>query len=141
MVTLKVLLVDDHDGLRGSLASFLNKQQGVEVIGEAANGVKAIEQTVRLHPDLVLMDRDLPECDGFEATRAIKLKVPTTRVVILSAEAGESYRSMAWRSEADGFIDKGSMKKDLAALVVDERRRLGEGAKSLVIPRFAAPER
>lgn len=139
MVTLKVLLVDDHDGLRGSLASFLKKQQGVEVIGEAENGVRAIEQTVRLHPDLVLMDRDLPVCDGFEATRAIKSRMPNTRVVILSAEAGESYRSMAWRSAADGFIDKGSMKKDLAALVVDERRRLGEGAQGVVVAGFAAP--
>ena len=141
MVTLKVLLVDDHDGLRGSLASFLKKLQGVEIIGEAENGVKAIEQTVRLHPDLVLMDRDLPVCDGFKATQEIKLRVPNTRVVILSAEAGESYRSMAWRSDADGFIDKGSMKKDLTALMVDERRRLGDGAKGLVVPRFAAPSK
>ena len=141
MVTLKVLLVDDHDGLRCSLASFLNKLQGVEIIGEAENGVKAIEQTVRLHPDLVLMDRDLPECDGFKATQEIKLRLPNTRVVILSAEAGESYRSMAWRSAADGFIDKGSMKSDLTALMVDERRRLGEGAKGLIVPRFAAPDK
>jgi two-component system, NarL family, response regulator LiaR len=139
MVTLKVLLVDDHDGLRGSLASFLKRQHGVEIVGEAENGVKAIEQTVRLHPDLVLMDRDLPECDGFVATREIKLRVPNTRVVILSAEAGESYRSMAWRSAADGFIDKGSIKKDLAALVVDERRRLGDGAQGIGVVGFAAP--
>ncbi|MCX6135167.1 MAG: response regulator transcription factor [Ignavibacteriales bacterium] len=141
MVTLKVLLVDDHDGLRGSLASFLKKQHGVEIIGEAANGAKAIEQTVKLHPDLVLMDYDMPECDGFKATREIKVRVPNTRVVILSEEAGESYRTMAWRSAADGFIDKGSMKKDLAALVVDERRRLGEGALGLVVPGFAAPNK
>lgn len=138
MVTLKVLLVDDHDGLRSSLASFLKKQQGVELIGEAANGVSAIEQTEKLHPDLVLMDHDMPECDGFKATREIKMRAPNTRVVILSGEAGESYRTMAWRSEADGFIDKGSMKKDLVALMVDERRRLGEGARGLVVPRFAA---
>lgn len=141
MVTLKVLLVDDHDGLRGSLASFLKKQQGVEIIGEAENGVKAIEQTVKLHPDLVLMDFDMPVCDGFKATREIKLRLPNTRVVILSLEASDSYRTMAWQSEADGFVDKGSMKKDLAALVVDERRRLGEGAKGVVMPRFAAPNR
>jgi len=139
MVTLKVLLVDDHDELRGSLASFLRKQQGVEVIGEAANGIRAVEQTEMLRPDLVLMDYDMPGCDGFQATKQIKSKVPNTRVVILSAEGGASYRLQAWRSDADGFIDKGSIKKDLAALVVDERRRLGEGANVLTLPRFAAP--
>ena len=139
MVTLKVLLVDDHDELRGSLASFLRKQQGVEIIGEAANGMRAIEQTEKLHPDLVLMDYDMPGCDGFQATRQIKSRVPNTRVVILSAEAGVSYRLKAWRSDADGFIDKGSMKKDLVTLVVDERRRLGEGAGAVSVPRFAAP--
>jgi DNA-binding NarL/FixJ family response regulator len=141
MVTLKVLLVDDHDGLRGSMASFLKKQRGVEIIGEAANGVGAVEQTVKLHPDLVLMDHDLPVCDGFKATRQIKSVLPNTRVVILSMEGGDSYRTMAWKSEADGFIDKGSMKKDLAALVVEERRRLGEGAKGLIVPGFAAPDK
>ncbi len=141
MVTLKVLLVDDHDGLRGSLASFLKKQQGVEIIGEAANGIRAIEQTEKLHPDLVLMDHDMPECDGFKATREIKSRVPNTRVVILSMEGGPAYRLMAWRADADGFIDKGSMKKDLAALVVDERRRLGEGAAVVAVPAFMAPIR
>jgi DNA-binding NarL/FixJ family response regulator len=87
------------------------------------------------------MDHDMPECDGFKATREIKSRVPNTRVVILSMEGGPTYRLMAWRSEADGFIDKGSMKKDLAALVVDERRRLGDGAKGFVLPRFAAPNK
>jgi two-component system, NarL family, response regulator NreC len=141
MVTLKVLLVDDHDGLRGSMASFLKKQQGVEIIGEAANGVGAIEQTEKLHPDLVLMDHDLPECDGFQATRVIKSRIPNTRVVILSTYGGPAYRLMAWRSEADGFIDKGSMKKDLARLMIDERRRLGEGAAVVAAPAFSAPIR
>ena len=129
MVTLKVLLVDDHDGLRTTVASFLKRQQGVEIVGEAANGVRAIEQTERLRPDLVLMDLDMPECDGFEATREIKTRVPNTRVFILSMHGGDSYRRMAWRSAADGFIEKTSMKNDLVALVADERRRLGEGVR------------
>jgi len=141
MVTLKVLLVDDNDELRGSLASFLKKQQGVEIIGEAANGVRAIEQAEKLHPDLVLMDQDMPECDGFQATREIKSKIPNTRVVILSMHSGTTYRLMAWRSAADGFIDKGSMKKDLATLMLDERRRLGEGAAVVAAPAFSAPVR
>jgi len=85
------------------------------------------------------MDNDMPECDGFQATRVIKTRVPNTRVVILSMHGGPTYRLMAWRSAADGFIDKNSMKEDLAALVVDERRRLGEGAVGLAAPAFSAP--
>jgi DNA-binding NarL/FixJ family response regulator len=127
LVTLKVLLVDDNAGLRGSMASFLKRQSGVEVIGEETNGLAAIEQTEKLRPDLVLMDLDMPWCDGFEATLVIKSKAPNTRVVILSMHGDESYRRMAWRSSADGFIEKASMKNDLLKLVLDERRRLGEG--------------
>lgn len=127
MVTLKVLLVDDNAGVRGTLASFLKRQHGVEIIGEASDGFGAIEQAERLRPDLVLMDLDLPECDGYQATQLIKSKVPNTRVVILSIHGGESYRRAAWRSAADGFIEKGSMKNDLLNLVLDERKRLGEG--------------
>ncbi len=127
MVTLKVLLVDDNAGVRGTLASFLRRQIGVELIGEASDGLGAIEQAERLRPDLILMDLDLPECDGYQATQLIKSKVPNTRVVILSIHGGESYRRMAWRSAADGFIEKASMKNDLLNLVIDERRRLGEG--------------
>jgi DNA-binding NarL/FixJ family response regulator len=94
MHALKVLLVDDHDGFRRLLSSFLKKQEGVEVIGEAIDGEDAIAQSENLRPDLVLMD----------------LEMPKTRVVVLSIHGSEVYRRAAREYSADGFIDKNSMK-------------------------------
>lgn len=126
MNNLKVLLADDHEAFRRSLVSFLRAQRGVEVIAEAADGTEAVEQTERLHPDLVLMDLEMPKRDGFEATRQIKSVAPKTRVVILSIHGGEVYRRMAWRHSADGFIDKGSMKDALRTLLLNEQSRLSQ---------------
>jgi DNA-binding NarL/FixJ family response regulator len=127
MNTLKVLLVDDHERFRKSVASFLCELAFVEIVGEAANGEDAILQTEKLHPDLVLMDLDMPERDGFQATREIKLRVPRTKVVILSMHDGEAYRRMAWRHSADGFIDKAQMKVNLLEIISREQGRLGGG--------------
>jgi DNA-binding NarL/FixJ family response regulator len=128
MNTLKVLLVDDHERFRKSVATFLCEQAFVEIVGEAMNGEDAIIQTEKLRPDLVLMDLDMPEHDGFQATREIKLRVPQARVVILSMHNGEAYRRMAWRHAADGFIDKADMKVDLLETISREKSRLGAGA-------------
>lgn len=126
MNNIKVLLVDDYERFRRSLASFLRTQRGVQVVGEAANGDEAIAETERLQPDLVLMDLEMPERGGFEAMREIKLRAPQTRVVILSPHGSEIYRRMAWHNAADGFIDKSSMKRDLLAILLSEQERVGD---------------
>jgi DNA-binding NarL/FixJ family response regulator len=128
MNRLKVLLVDDHERFRQSVVSFLNEQSFIEIVGEAVNGEEAIAQTEQLQPDLVLMDLDIGGRDGFQATREIKLRVPRTRVVILSIHNGEAYRRMAWRHAADGFIDKSSMKSALLEVLLSERSRLSTTA-------------
>jgi DNA-binding NarL/FixJ family response regulator len=126
MNILKVLLVDDYEGVRQSLASFLRKQRGVQVIGEAVNGDEAIAQAERLRPDLVLMDLEMPDRGGIEAMREIKTRAPQTRVVILSPHGDELYRTMAWGNSADGFIDKSSIKQDLLEIILNEQGRLTE---------------
>ena len=125
MNRVKVLLVDDHDRFRQSVASYLSEQGFVEIVGEAVNGDEAIAQTAKLHPDLVLMDVDIPKRDGFEATREIKLQRPGTKVVILSMHGSDIYRRAAWRSAADGFIDKASLKNDLLAAIAAVQAHLG----------------
>ncbi len=120
MKSIRVLVADDHESFRRSLLSFLRAQPGVEIVGEAADGVEAIDQAEKLHPDLVLMDLDMPGRDGFSATREIKLRLPGTKVVILSMNGSSLYRSMAWQHSADGFIDKYSLKHELLAFLYDE---------------------
>lgn len=124
MTTIKILIADDHDGFRRSLTSFLTAQPGVEIIGEARDGMEAVDKATELRPTLVLMDLDMPNCDGFEATRQIKRLVPDTRVIILSIYGDDVYRRMAWKHSADGFIDKSAMKRALVMLIENEQARL-----------------
>ncbi len=123
MCTVKVLLVDDFEGFRHSLRSFLRSQPGFEVVGEAVDGNEAIEKADQLHPDLVLMDLEMPNKDGFDATREIKRRMPETRVVILSMHNSDVYRRAAREFRADDFIDKNSMKYALTAVLMDEQAR------------------
>ncbi|MEX1138070.1 MAG: response regulator transcription factor [Bacteroidota bacterium] len=119
---MKILVVDDHAAFRRSLAEFLRSQAGIELVGEAANGKEAVEQTAELHPDLVLMDVSMPTMGGYDATRIIKNQHPATRVIMLSSHVGEVYRTAARESEADGYIEKTSMKTELRQLLDDGAR-------------------
>lgn len=123
MGTIKVLLADDFEGFRHSLRLFLKSQPGFEVVGEAVDGVDAIEKTESLHPDLVLMDLEMPNKDGFDATREIKQRFPQTRVVILSMHSSEVYRRAAREFRADDFIDKNAMKFGLLSVLMDVQAR------------------
>ena len=128
MPSIKVLLADDNDSFRCLLTSFLGSHDGVDVVGEAEDGLEAVRQAERLNPDLVLMDLEMPVKDGFEATREIKRRMPKTRVVILSVYSSDVYRRAAREFGADGFIDKNSMKDALLSLLMEERARHADAA-------------
>ncbi|MCX6141599.1 MAG: response regulator transcription factor [Ignavibacteriales bacterium] len=128
MKTIKILLADDNDGFRRVLSLFLEQQEHVEIVGEAKDGVEAIELAEKFHPDLIFMDLDMPGRDGFEATREIKLRSPHTKVVVLSMHGADIYRRNAWRHAADGFVDKAEMKDDLLEIISREQRRLAASA-------------
>ncbi|HEY4612256.1 MAG TPA: response regulator transcription factor [Bacteroidota bacterium] len=123
MNKLRILVADDHEGFRRSLSAYLQDQSGVEIVGEARDGVEAVDQTERLHPDLVLMDLQMPNRDGYTATKEIKQHSPETKVVILSMYGDEMYRRMAWQYAADGFIDKSAMKNALKTYLAAELTR------------------
>ena len=83
--TIRVLVVDDHAVVREGLRAFLELQDGIEVVGEAADGNEAIEQAARLRPDVILMDLVMPELDGLAAMRAMRDAVPSARVIVLTS--------------------------------------------------------
>ena len=89
MKPLRILLVDDHLLFRKGLAQLLSAQPDFEVAGEATDGLEAVEQTRLLHPDLVLMDIRMPNCDGLEATRRVKAQSPEVQVVMLTVSDDE----------------------------------------------------
>jgi DNA-binding NarL/FixJ family response regulator len=113
MKPLRILLVDDHLLFRKGLVQLLAAQPDFEVVGEAADGLEAVDQTQHLQPDLVLMDIRMPDCDGIEATRRIKAQLPDVRVVMLTVSEDERDLTNAVRSGADGYLLKDLVPEDL----------------------------
>ena len=109
----RLLIADDHPLIRESTQDILAREPDLEVVGEAGNGQEALELCLELHPDLVLMDVRMPEMDGLTATRAIKEKSPTTRVVVVTAYESEEYFSEAMRAGAAGYILKDATNQEL----------------------------
>ena len=103
---LKVMLVDDHILFRKGLASLLNAQTNIKVIGEASNGLEAIEFAKILHPDLIMMDINMPKCDGLQATRVIKQILPKIKIVMLTASEDDEYLFEAIKIGAQGYLLK-----------------------------------
>lgn len=102
---MRILLVDDHslflEGLRNLLAS-----EGVEVVGTANDGFEVLVQARRLRPDVILMDINMPRCDGVTATRLIKSEIPSCKIVILSMSDDEHDLFEAVKSGASGYLLK-----------------------------------
>ena len=90
---IRVLLVDDQDLVRGGLAAILSAEESINVIGQAADGVTAVEMAATLTPDVVLMDIEMPGGDGIQATKRILDTCPTTRVLMLTTFDLDEYVS------------------------------------------------
>ena len=102
---IRLLIAEDHDDLREQLAILLDSSEWITVVGEADNGKKAVDLCVKLQPDVVLMDVNMPVFNGFAATEKIHRQFPAIRVVIFSNGAtGEEAR--AFQVGASAFLQK-----------------------------------
>ncbi len=129
---LRVLLVDDHDLFRTGLRNLL-EEQGVQIVGEAANGHDAIRSVREVAPDVVVMDLNMPEMSGVEATREITSFAPLTRVVVLTISDTDEDVMDAIVAGACGYLIKDSSIQDLLRGI--RSAALGE---SLISPPIAA---
>ncbi len=117
MDKLKILIADDHSILRDSLKSALEFDDQLEIIGEAEDGIDAIEKTEELRPDLVLMDINMPFLDGIDASKEIKERLPKTKILILTMHENKQYIFSALSAGIEGYILKmANLKKVITAI-------------------------
>jgi DNA-binding NarL/FixJ family response regulator len=114
---IRALMVDDHATFLDELACLLAEDGGMNVVGRAASGEEALEQTKALQPDLVLMDLAMPGMGGLEATRRLKAEAGAPRVIMLSLHEHPMYRLAALDAGADGFIPKSELSAALLPLI------------------------
>ena len=105
-MTIRVLLADDHALMREGLRALLTTVPDIEVVGEVSTGREAERQVLQLNPDVVLMDVSMPDLNGIDAARAIHLKFPAIRIVMLSMHATAEYVYRAFEAGASGYLLK-----------------------------------
>jgi DNA-binding NarL/FixJ family response regulator len=123
---IRVLVVDDHPVVRKGLIAMLETEDGIQVVGEASNGKEAIEKALALKPQVVLMDLVMPEMDGIEATRQIKLKAPKVNVLVLTSFSTNDKVLPSLNAGAIGYLLKDSNPTDLVKAI--HQVALGEGS-------------
>jgi DNA-binding NarL/FixJ family response regulator len=113
MPVIRVLLADDHVLVRTGIRMLLQKTEGVEVVGEADDGRRAVALALELRPHIVLMDISMPNLNGLEAAAQIRRECPEVRVIILSMSADETHVLQALRAGASGYLLKDASPDEL----------------------------
>jgi DNA-binding NarL/FixJ family response regulator len=125
---IQVFITDDHALFREGLAGIIDSQDDMIVIGQAGDGLEAIVKVQELRPDLVLMDIQMPVCDGLEAARQIKKALPEVTIIMLTVRDDEEKLFEAIRNGAQGYLLKNILAKDMLQMMRSALR--GEGAIS-----------
>ena len=117
MKTIQILIADDHAIVRGGIQQLLKKEPGMEVIGEATDGLEALKRVKTLHPDVVLLDIAMPNLNGLETIGLLKEACENCEVVVLSMHANESYVQQVLKSGALGYVLKASPSTDIITAI------------------------
>jgi DNA-binding NarL/FixJ family response regulator len=116
-MTIRILVVDDHPIVRHGLKTLLVAEPAWEVIGEAEDGIEALEKARRLQPDLIILDVTMPRMNGLEACRRIRQSVPECEVLIVTQHDSPQMMREALDAGARGYVVKSNAARDLLAAV------------------------
>jgi two-component system, NarL family, response regulator NreC len=113
----KIMVVDDHPIVRYGLKKFLERREGLEVVGEAEDGEVAMEKARRLLPDIILLDIEMPHVDGFTVTRALERELPQVRVIVVSNHVGTGPVTKAIQAGGRAYVLKDRSMTDLPVAI------------------------
>ena len=117
IIPIRILLADDHPIVRDGLRAILSTQPDFEVIGEAGNGAEAVQEILRLHPDVALLDLGMPVMDGVEALKQLHAANAETRVIVFTAFDTDERIVAAVRAGAQGYLLKGAPRDDIFSAI------------------------
>ncbi|SMO83198.1 response regulator [Melghirimyces algeriensis] len=140
---IRILIVDDHPMVLKGLRLFLQTQKDLEIVGEARDGLKALDMVGKLCPDVVLMDLKMPKMDGVEATRKMKEIHPEVKVVVLTSFSDQDHVLPAIRAGAEGYQLKEIEAEELAATIRNAyqgKTHLHPQATRQLVEQFSAGE-
>ena len=113
MDTIKVLVADDHTLFRRGIASALAEHENLQVVGEASDGLEAIEKARKIVPDVIVMDLNMPNCSGLEATQTLQAEMPQINILVLTVSDKETDLFAAIKFGARGYILKNAEAEEL----------------------------
>jgi DNA-binding NarL/FixJ family response regulator len=124
---IRILTVDDHPMLREGIAAVLASEQDMILVAEASNGREAVEQFRTHHPDVTLMDVQMPEVNGIDAIVKIREEFPDARIIVLTTYTGDAQAVRAFKAGASGYMLKNMVRKEL----IDTIRTVHAGKKRI----------
>jgi DNA-binding NarL/FixJ family response regulator len=142
-MTIRVLVADDQPLVRSGFRMILDERPDIELVGEAEDGVEALEQARKLEPDVILMDVRMPRLDGVEATRRLLAEGASARILILTTFDLDEYVYAALQAGASGFLLKDVRPDELVdaiRVVAAGNTLFGPAATRRLVERFAQPE-
>ncbi len=141
---IRVMLADDHTILRQGLVSLLSRDEDIVVVGEAANGLEAVEKAIELEPQVCVIDISMPELNGMEVVKRIHTKLPDCKILVLTMHEEQEYVIHMVKAGASGYLIKDSASEELIDAVkalANGRTYYSQYAASVLAAQYSQPEK